>query len=308
MAVEEPPKKDEEEPFFEEVSGDDPMVKDLEERLRKQNGNPLLTLEMVLNPGTIVNTEREVILLRAELKATPEDQAKKRKELEDKIEEKQMKIVTEMRQVMTDNLKLEFLSQGILSIPLFGCMACGAFPWYPDLMALSMPPVVGQFLVKVFGAWGIWLVTIPALRARKPGGPYGMEYLEKRALDLSFFLVPFGTFLTPFLVKSFSACFWISLAILVGCYTWSFSTGVESEERVRRRGAGNDLDLPEPMQWILKSWDYGTGSERGADSEDTTWQDQLAAYDSAAEELLEAKKKEPEKQSTKELEKQPTAS
>ena len=28
------------------------------------------TLDMVLNPGTIVNTEREVILLKAQLKAT----------------------------------------------------------------------------------------------------------------------------------------------------------------------------------------------------------------------------------------------
>ncbi|CAE7896510.1 unnamed protein product [Symbiodinium necroappetens] len=121
------------EPFFEEVSGDDPLVLDLEDRLRKMNGASNLTLDMVLNPGTIVNTERDVILLRAELKATPEEDTEKRKKLEDKIEEKQMKIVNEMKLVMTDNLKLEFLVQAILSIVAFGFMCYDAFPWIPDL-------------------------------------------------------------------------------------------------------------------------------------------------------------------------------
>lgn len=108
-------------PFFEEVSGDDPLVLELEERLREMNGNRELTLDMVLNPATIVNTEREVILLRAELKATPEEETSLRKELEDKIEAKQMKVVNEMKQVMTDSLKLEFLSPaiaGLRSLPL----------------------------------------------------------------------------------------------------------------------------------------------------------------------------------------------
>jgi len=49
--------------------------------------------------------------------------------------------------------------------------------------------------------------------------------------------------------------------------------------------------LPEPLQWALKALDFGTGSERGARSEDTTWKDQLAQYEQAAEELAEKKKR-----------------
>ncbi|CAJ1453622.1 unnamed protein product [Effrenium voratum] len=108
VAVKKENEADEEfEPFFEEVAGDDPMVTELEARLRKMNNDKSLTLDMVLNPGTIVNTEREVILLKAKLKATPDEDEEERTRLEDKIEEKQMKIVNEMKLVMSNNLKLE---------------------------------------------------------------------------------------------------------------------------------------------------------------------------------------------------------
>ncbi|CAE7888913.1 dgat2, partial [Symbiodinium sp. KB8] len=278
------------EPFFEEVSGDDPLVLDLEDRLRKMNGASNLTLDMVLNPGTIVNTERDVILLRAELKATPEEDTEKRKKLEDKIEEKQMKIVNEMKLVMTDNLKLEFLVQAILSIVAFGFMCYDAFPWIPDLTWAGINKVGSKLAIKLFGVWGLWLFTVPALRARKPGGPWGMGYEEKRALDISFLVLPFVCIFAPILFKDAAATYWLSLLTLVGLYGWSFNTPLEDESKIQR-GAGQDLNLPEPVMWAIKALDFGTGSERGARSEDKSWQDQLAAYEKAAEELAAKKAK-----------------
>lgn len=294
---EEEPKAEEEsdlEPFFEEVSGDDPMVMELEERLKKMNNDKSLTLDMVLNPGTIVNTEREVILLKAQLKATPDEESDKIKELEDKIEEKQMKIVNEMKLVMTNNLKLEFLVQAILSIFAFGAMCYDAFPWVPDLTWAGINTRGSMLALKLFGVWGLWLFTVPALRARKPGGPYGMGYEEKRALDLSFLVLPFICIFGPVLFQEASATFWLSLATLGALYLWSFNTPL-SEGKIQR-GAGQDLNLPEPVMWAIKALDFGTGSERGARSEDVTWQAQLAAYEKAGEELAKLKA---EKQTSK---------
>lgn len=273
---------------LEEVQGDDPVVVELEERLRKQNGNPELTLDMVLNPGTIVNVEREVILLRAELKATPPEEADKRKELEDKIETKQMKIVNEMRQVMTDSLKAEFIVQAFLNLVLCGLLCYEQFPFLPDLSWAGLNDKGAILIGKLYGIWGIWLTTVPALRARKPGGPYGMGYEEKRALDLSFLVLPVICIFTPFVSRDPPATFWACLITLAALYVWSFNTPLETKSGPRR-GAGGQL--PEPVQWALRALDFGTGEERGARREDTTWQDQLASYEREAEKLAAVKEK-----------------
>jgi len=277
--------------FFEEVSGDDPIVQDLEERMRRLNGNPDLTLEMLLNPGSIVNAERAIILLRAELMATPEEDQEARKGIEDKIEEKQMKIVNEMRLVMTDSLKLEFLLQAVLSIPAFAAMCYGTFPWVPDLSIFGINKRGGRLVLTLLGIWGLWLVTVPALRARKPGGPYGMGYREKRALDTAFLILPVLNFVVPAFNNDPAVTFWVGLAVIVGCYAWSFVAEVEDESAaVKRRGIEGDNELPEAVTWALKALDFGTGSERGARSEDREWKDQLDAYQKQAEDMAAAKK------------------
>jgi len=283
----------------EEISGDDPLIKELEERLRKQNGNDELTLDMVLNPATIVNAERDVILLKAELKSTPEDEREKRKELKEKIETKQMKIVTEMRQVMTDSLKLEFIIQAVLSVPIFAACVYGTWPWVPDLKWLGFKPAFTNLMLQLFGVWGPWMVTIPALRARKPGGAYGMGYEEKRALDIAFLVLPFVIFGAPFFVKDPIVIFWGTLLITVACYAWSFSVVETWDEtdgegnKVQRRGVEWQEGLPEPLQFVLKAIDFGSASEGGTAmgigtrlEGDAEWDAQLESYDKAAEELL----------------------
>jgi len=286
-----PEAEPEAEPFFEEVSGDDPIVLELEERLQKMMGKKDLTLDMVLNPGTIVNTEREVILLRAELRATPDEETETRKALEDKIEEKQMKVVNEMRQVMTDNLKLEFIAEAAIAVPLFASFCYDAFPWYPDLRWLGLSALGTKVAFRIFGLWGVWLVVVPALRARKPGGPYGMGYEEKRALDTSFLVLPFVCFFVPFFNKEPATTFWLSLLALGALYLWSFNTPLNAQEAapLRVRGAAQNSGLPPQVEWALRALDFGTGSERGARSEDVSWQQQLDAYEAAAAELAAAK-------------------
>mmetsp|Transcript_11536 Transcript_11536/g.21033 ORF Transcript_11536/g.21033 Transcript_11536/m.21033 type:complete len:382 (+) Transcript_11536:87-1232(+) len=289
----------EDEPFFEEVSGDDPLVIELEERLRKMNGDQNLTLDMVLNPGTIVNAEREVVRLRAELALTPEDKVEKRKVLEDKIEEKQMKIVNEMRQVMTDSLKLEFLLQGVLSVPAFALMSYNAFPFVPDLSFFEIPEEGSRYILQLLGVWGIWLLTIPALRARKPGGPYGMGYEEKRALDIAFLATPAVVLIVPFLDSYPPTTFWASLAVLGICYVWSFTTPLVEDDAK----SGDKSQLPEPIRWALKQLDYSSGQERGAVREDDTWQGKMQAYEQVAQELAAEKAAAAAKRRTGEAEK-----
>lgn len=281
--AEKPGSEEDEVPFFEEVSGDDPIVLELEERLRKQNGNNDLTLDMVLNPGTIVNTEREVILLRAELAATPEEEAQKRQELEDKIEEKQMKIVAEMRQVMSDNLKIEFLLQAVLSVPLFYAMVCDSLPFYPDWTWLRLTDKAVKLIFRLFGLWGTWLVTVPALRARKPGGMFGMGEEEKRALDINIFVLPFINVLSTALSGDCTVGFFVGLLFIAATYVWSFNTPLPTEQ--------TPSDLPDWLKWTLKALDFSQGRERGARSEDEEWKEQLASYEKAAQDLASAKAK-----------------
>ncbi|CAK0884859.1 unnamed protein product [Prorocentrum cordatum] len=207
---------------------------------------------------------------------------------QDKIEAKQMKIVNEMRQVMTDSLKAEFLIQALLNVVLCGLLCYEQFPFLPDLTWAGLNDKGTVLIGKLYGIWGIWLTTVPALRARKPGGPYGMGYEEKRALDLSFLVLPFICILTPFASRDPAATFWACLATLAGLYAWSFTTPLQAASGPRR-GAGGEL--PEPVQWALRALDFGTGEERGARREDTTWQDQLASYEREAERLAAAKEK-----------------
>jgi len=75
---------------------------------------------------------------------------------------------------------------------------------------------------------------------------------------------------------------------LPGRVLWSFNTPLVATAS-SRRGAAQDLDLPEPVTWALRALDFGTGSERGQRSEDTSWQSQLSAYEEAAEALAKAK-------------------
>eukprot|EP00913_Durusdinium_trenchii_P028888 g27085.t1 len=117
-------------------------------------------------------------------------------------------------------------------------MCYDAFPWVPDLKWVGINKAGSLLALKLFGVWGLWLFTVPALRARKPGGPYGMGYEEKRALDLSFLVLPFICIVGPILFKDSSTTFWLSLVTLGALYAWSFNTPL-TDEKIQR-GAGQE--------------------------------------------------------------------
>merc|ERR1712039_480605 len=108
---------------------------------------------------------------------------------------------------------------------------------------------------------------------------------EKRALDFAYLsTLPVCLFL-PAIDGNPATCFWVSLAILVGSYAWSFNTPLETSVG-GRRGAGG---VPKQLKWVLEALDFGTGQERGEKSEDALWKEKLASLEREAQKLAEAK-------------------
>eukprot|EP00747_Dinoflagellata_sp_TGD_P012988 gnl/TRDRNA2_/TRDRNA2_122168_c0_seq1.p2 gnl/TRDRNA2_/TRDRNA2_122168_c0~~gnl/TRDRNA2_/TRDRNA2_122168_c0_seq1.p2 ORF type:complete len:156 (+),score=22.62 gnl/TRDRNA2_/TRDRNA2_122168_c0_seq1:35-469(+) len=126
-------------------------------------------------------------------------------------------------------------------------MTYDALPGFPNL----------DLSLRVLGFWGIWLFTIPSLRSRKPGGPWGMSDEEKRALDVSFLLTPVTNIAVPFFSKYPPDIFWANMAVISACYGVSFIAPAEEGES----------KLPAPIRFALTALDFGSGRERGMERE-----------------------------------------
>mmetsp|Transcript_89505 Transcript_89505/g.255648 ORF Transcript_89505/g.255648 Transcript_89505/m.255648 type:complete len:183 (+) Transcript_89505:608-1156(+) len=109
------------------------------------------------------------------------------------------------------------------------------------------------------GFWGIWLFTIPSLRSRKPGGVWGMNGAEKKALDISFLLTPVVNLAMPIVTKNPPDIFWANLVALGACYGYGFLAPDSDGD--------DDASLPAPIKFALKALDFGAGRERGAPME-----------------------------------------
>lgn len=228
------------------IMSDDPMVIKLTAECAEMNGDewkPELGMTQLLNPATVINIEKDLIKLRAELEEATDPQ--KRQELEKEINKKESKQRIEMRGVMKDWLKALFVIQSVLSIVVFGFIAYDAVPGFPQL----------DLVWQVLGYWGFWLFTIPSLRSRKPGGMWGMGEQEKRALDTSFLLTPLVNVGVPFVSRSIPTLFWANVATLAGCYIFGFLAPATD--------GNNDASLPGPIKFALQAIDYGSGQERG---------------------------------------------
>ena len=232
------------------IMSDDPMVLKLEAQCAAMNGeywNGDLGLTQLLNPSKVVNLERQIVAIKAEIEGEPSMGAEERAEAEAKITKLEAKQTMEMRGVMRDWLKAVFVWQSVLSILVCGLCVYDAVPFFPHL----------SLVVRVLGFWGIWLFTIPSLRSRKPGGVWGMSNQEKTALDISFLLTPLVNIgLLPLAGPDPIAIFWANLVALGGCYAFGFATAGEA-------GGIADASLPEPIKFAIKALDFGAGSERG---------------------------------------------
>lgn len=235
---------------IEEIRSDDPMVEELEAecaRLNGQNWNPELGLSQLLSPSTVVNSERDIRRMSAELDTTTD--ADERTALQAKIDAKKTKMVAAMRVVMPDWLKATFVGQSALSVVVCGLLAYDALPGFPNL----------DFAARVLGFWGIWLFTIPSLRARRPGGTWGMSEREKNALDISFLLTPLTNLGAPFITKNPANIFWANVAVITACYGWSFLKP-EDEDQKKDSKSGT-------LGFVLSALDFGSGRERGKNRE-----------------------------------------
>jgi hypothetical protein len=244
---------------LEGIMSDDPMIIKLEAECAAMNAGMWreeLGLQQLLEPSKVVNTEREIMKLRASLESEEglAMTAEERLKIEEDIEKKEAKKNTAMRGVMQDWLKAVFFWQSWLAFIAFGFMANGMIGGLDETVDL---------VVRLVGFWGIWAVTVPGLRARKPGGFWGMSNQEKTALDISFLVLPFVNIgIPPFVGPEVSTpdlaarVYWANVIILAGCYAFGFAQGAEV-------GTLADAKLPEPIKFVIKALDFGAGQERG---------------------------------------------
>ena len=80
--------------------------------------------------------------------------------------------------------------------------------------------------------------------------------LEKRALDWAFLGSPLLTIGLPFVAKDPPLIWCANLALLIGCYGFSFAAGEAAEPEAESAGAGKIANA-------LKALDFGSGRERG---------------------------------------------
>lgn len=250
----------------EELTSDDPFVRQIDLGIQKDMGVPL---DELLNPAKVVNLERDLYNLRLELASATgvvlvegEEGALTTEEcdgggggeeaevLRKSIAKKEADLTIERRSVFRGWLKNVFLGQAILSFALSWVMATnpeslfGGFSWYTNYQ-MDMP-------IRVLGFWWWWLFVVPSLRSRRPKGA------EKKALDIAFLGTPLISLLAPAASKDTGIIWAANFAVVVASYAFAFATddGDDNED--------GEKNQPEWLKFIYKSLDFGTGRERGA--------------------------------------------
>jgi hypothetical protein len=253
----------------EELTSDDPFVQRINDAIQKESG---VSLEELLNPAKVVNLERDLVNLRAELAVltgntqvtdfvgvtTSEvdnggggQEADRVRKL---IEKKEKDLNMERRAVFRGWLKNVFLGQAILSLGLSWVMVndpnilFGQFDWFRNTRSMDVS-------IQVLGFWWWWLFIVPSLRSRRPKG------FEKKALDIAFVGTPAISLLAPVATKDTVAIWLANLVVVVGAYAFAYLTYNQDGEQDDGDGGGN---TPSWLKFVYKSLDFGSGRERGA--------------------------------------------
>lgn len=253
----------------EELTSDDPFVRRISDQIQLEFGVPL---DELLNPAKVVNLERDLVNLRAQLAdLTGKDLSKEDKDLVDfttaevdnggggkdadkvrkMIDKKEKDLLIERRSVFRGWLKNVFLGQAVLSLGLSWIMVTdpsilfGSFDWFQNTRSIDVS-------IQVLGFWWWWLFIVPSLRSRRPKG------FEKKALDIAFLGTPIVSLLAPVATKD-TAIIWVAnFALVAGAYAFAYATFSEDDEN---QDGSND---PAWLKFIFKSLDFGSGRERGA--------------------------------------------
>ena len=248
-----------------ELTSDDPFVKRINDQIQQESG---VQLDELLNPAKVVNLERDLVNLRAELASltgnkiddviglTTEEVdngggGEEADKLRKKIDKKEKDLLIERRSVFRGWLKNVFLGQAVLSLGLSWVMVndpailFGKYDWYQNTRSIDVS-------IQVLGFWWWWLFIVPSLRSRRPKG------FEKKALDIAFLGTPAVSLIAPVATKD-TVVIWIANFVLVaGAYAFAYATYSDDDD---------DTDGSKDPAWlkfIYKSLDFGSGRERGA--------------------------------------------
>lgn len=233
---------------------DEALIRRIADEVYAESG---VDLDQLINPSKVVNLERDLVFLNAQLKNDATITSAEKEVIEATIEKKSSVLRIEKRSVMRGWLKGLFVGQSVLAVIASLAMVYDAVPGYH--LDLS---------VKVLGFWMWWLFIIPSLRARKP------KAQEKKALDIAFLASPLISFVLPFATKDVTLIWWANAVIVVGAYGVGYLGGGATPEP-GVFGSSDDEDahaklqqvgweLPTPLVKIVKALDYGSGQERGA--------------------------------------------
>ncbi|CAM9093960.1 unnamed protein product [Laminaria digitata] len=220
----------------EEMALDQALIQRVAQEVESESG---VELEQLINPGKVINLERDLVKLRAALES---DRGSERDAIEKEIAKKESTLAIEKRTYMKGWLKKLFVGQAVITTVLGGLMAYDAVPFFPDV----------DLSIRVLGFWFVWLFTVPSLRARKPGEA------EKVALNIAFLATPVVSFAMPFATKDPVTIYWANILVLTACYGYGFTVGKPDGDTAA------DQNQPQWLKFIYKSLDFGSGKERGA--------------------------------------------
>jgi hypothetical protein len=223
-----------------ELTEDEALIQKIMDEVMTESG---VELDQLINPGKVVNLERSLMKLKAELE-TCSDQSRIQ-EINEEIEKKEKTVFMEKRSVMRGWLKNLFVGQSVLAGAISLAMVYNAIPGQD----LPLP-------LRVLGFWSWWLFIIPSLRARKP------QYAEKEALNVAFLASPLVSIAMPTFTKDVGIIWWANLFTVAACYAWAFSS--EDQAVAEASGEEEKSVLPKVVSQALNALDYGSGKERGA--------------------------------------------
>ncbi|KAG7365425.1 hypothetical protein IV203_038629 [Nitzschia inconspicua] len=256
-----------------EMTSEDPFVQQIDAGIQRDFG---VGLDDLLNPAKVVNLERELYNLRAELATITNKKDEETGQIVEvaglstnecdgggggeeadairaKISKKETDLAIERRSVFRDWLKNIFVGQAVISFGISYIMATnpkalfGGFDWfYSYNMDIS---------IQVLGYWFWWLFIVPSLRSRRPKGA------EKQALDIAFLGTPLISILAPVATKDTGLIWLANFAVVAGAYGFAFWTDGDDDNS---NSDNSDSNQPAWLKFVYKSLDFGSGRERGA--------------------------------------------
>ena len=219
------------------------LIRRLQAEVLAESG---VELDQLINPGKVVNLERDNQKLLVQIEACQDGEEKSI--LIEQLEKNKSKLLVEKRLVMRGWLKNLFVGQSVLAAVISFAMVYDLFPGtHLDLS------------IQVLGFWMWWLFIIPSMRARKPSNE------EKDALNVAFLATPAVSLLMPVFTKDVGIIWWGNLLATIACYVYAY-TKPKQDPTLESLESGDEENakLPSLMIQALKALDYGSGQERGA--------------------------------------------